>query len=49
MTEPYDIIRIDQEYMMVTGFNEQGIPLVARNIGGQFGESIPLYGPKVRR
>jgi hypothetical protein len=49
MTDPYDIIQVDHELMMVAGFNEQGIPLVIRNIGGQYSEPLPLFGPKVRR
>jgi hypothetical protein len=49
LTDPYDIIQVDQEVMMVAGFNEKGIPLVIRNIGGQYSEPLPLFGPKVRR
>jgi hypothetical protein len=47
ITDPYDIIQVDQEFMMVAGFTEKGIPLVIRNIGGQYSEPLPLFGPKV--
>ena len=50
ITEPYDIIWLDTELMMVVGFTESGVPLVARNIGGQFSEPPhPLYRSKVLR